>query len=56
MYSYPLKKCDTIEEVFEKLPNYVKSQKGIPPSWKQRYMNNREFLKKKTKNILNQLL
>jgi len=39
-YGYPLKKCNSLDEVFEKLPNYVKTQKGIPPSWKQRYMNN----------------
>ncbi len=45
-YGYPLKNCNSLEEVRENLPNYVKTQLGLPPSWKQRYINNnRNFYK-----------
>jgi DNA (cytosine-5)-methyltransferase 1 len=43
-YGYDLLNCNSIEEVFENLPNYVKTQKTFPPLWKQRLIiNNREF-------------
>ncbi|MCK0144036.1 DNA cytosine methyltransferase [Arenibacter sp. F26102] len=52
MYGYPLKSCDSLELVFEKLPNYVKTQKGIPPTWKQKFIyNNRTFYKENKKFI-----
>lgn len=46
-YGYSLSKCNNLVEVFENLPNYVKTQENIPPSWKQRYIrNNRKFYNK----------
>ncbi|CAA0207891.1 Cytosine-specific methyltransferase [Tenacibaculum maritimum] len=52
MYGYPLKKCKNLIEVYENLPNYVKTQEGVPPSWKQRYIkNNRNFYKDNKKSI-----
>ncbi len=45
-YGHSLASCKSIEDVFNHLPNYVKSQKGIPPIWKQNYIkNNRVFYK-----------
>ncbi len=52
MYGYPLKECNSLVEVLEKLPNYVKTQKEIPPLWKQRFIkNNRNFYKNNKKHI-----
>lgn len=43
-YGYDLSQCETLDEVYTHLPNYVTRQKGIPPNWKQRYIrNNRCF-------------
>lgn len=43
-YGYSLSNCNNLVEVFEHLPNYVKTQKNIPPLWKQRLIrNNRKF-------------
>jgi DNA (cytosine-5)-methyltransferase 1 len=43
-YGFPLSKCKNIDEINSNLPNYVKSQKGIPPKWKQNYiLGNRQF-------------
>lgn len=55
MYGYPLKRCDSLELVLERLPNYVKTQKGIPPSWKQRYINNNRSFFKENKKYINKL-
>lgn len=52
MYGYPLKKCNSYEDILDKLPNYVKTQKGVPPSWKQKYIrNNRQFYNRHKKDI-----
>ncbi len=46
-YGYPLSLCSSIKEVWEHLPNYVKTQDGIPPRWKQIFLrNNRRFFHK----------
>ncbi len=51
-YGYSLALCNSIEDVFNHLPNYVKTQKGIPPKWKQNYIkNNRDFYKNNKKFI-----
>lgn len=43
-FGYPLSSCKSLDDVFKHLPNYVKTQKGIPPLWKQKYIrNNRHF-------------
>ncbi len=52
MYGYPLKKCSTLKQVFDKLPNYVKTQKGLPPDWKQRYINNNRSFYDKNKGFI----
>ncbi len=51
-YGYPLLNCKNIEEIFNHLPNYVRTQKNKPPTWKQRFIrNNREFYKNYRKFI-----
>lgn len=51
-YGYPLSKCNSLDDIFDNLPNYVRTQKNIPPSWKQNYIrNNRQFYKKNQKHI-----
>jgi DNA (cytosine-5)-methyltransferase 1 len=51
-FGYPLSKCNSLEEVFQNLPNYVRTQKNIPPLWKQRFIkNNREFYDKNKRFI-----
>ena len=40
------------DEIMERLPNYVKTQKGIFPKWKQNFLkNNREFYQKNKESI-----
>lgn len=40
------------EEILQKLPNYVKTQKGFFPSWKKNYIkNNRDFYNKYKEQI-----
>jgi DNA (cytosine-5)-methyltransferase 1 len=47
-FGYSLSLCTSIDDVFNNLPNYVRTQKGIPPTWKQKYiMRNREFYNNK---------
>lgn len=51
-YGYPLSKCNNLDEIFNNLPNYVRTQKSITPSWKQNYIrNNRQFYKNYKKCI-----
>ena len=43
-FGQSLEGCNTLEDVFRKLPHYVISQKGYPPKWKQLYIQkNRKF-------------
>ncbi len=52
MYGYPLAKCKTMAQVHQRLPNYVKTQKKTPPSWKIRYIeNNRMFYEQYKRSI-----
>lgn len=42
----------TKDEIFSKLPNYIKTQKGVIPKWKQNFIkNNRDFYCKNSKFI-----
>jgi len=42
----------TKKEIFSCLPNYIKTQKGVFPKWKQNFIrNNREFYKKYKRSI-----
>jgi len=51
-FGYPLVNCNSLDEIYQHLPNYVKTQKGVPPSWKQRFIkNNREFYHKNKSSI-----
>jgi len=51
-YGYPLSKCSNLDDVFNHLPNYVRTQKNNPPQWKQRYIrNNRQFYNNYKKHI-----
>lgn len=43
-YGVPLSECTSRDEILQHLPNYVKTQKGLPPRWKQKHIeNNRNF-------------
>lgn len=53
MYGYPLSKCKTIAQVYAKLPNYVKTQKKTPPSWKIRYIENNRMFYEQYKGVIN---
>ncbi len=56
-YGYPLKKCNSLEEVYKFLPNYVKKQEGSAPGWKQRYItNNRNFYTEQKQFISKKLI
>ncbi len=56
-YGYNLSQCTSLEEIFEHLPNYVKSQKGKPPKWKQNIIQrNRLFFEENKKNIDNNIM
>ena len=42
----------TKEEIMKRLPNYIKTQKGFFPKWKQNFLkNNREFYQKNKESI-----
>ena len=57
VYGYPLSKCTSLNEIFTHLPNYVITQKGLPPLWKQNYIQkNRTFYIQNKKYITNTIL
>jgi DNA (cytosine-5)-methyltransferase 1 len=56
-YGFPLNLCLSLEEVYCHLPNYVKTQKGIPPHWKQKHLiSNRLFYIRNSVFIKDELL